>query len=73
VCTLSGDGRAKEILRLIRAGKVERKRQDAELVLQYLLEVRFAAQPRDWGFAATSHWELLRAEVTGAVTPVTPE
>ncbi|WP_018858116.1 TfuA-like protein [Rhizobium sp. 42MFCr.1] len=72
-CTLSGDGRAKEILRLIRAGKVERKRQDAELVLQYLLEVRFAPQPRDWGFAATSHWELLRAEVTGAVTPVTPK
>lgn len=72
-CTFSTEGRAKEILRLIRAAKIERKRRDADLVLQYLQDVEFAAQERDWGFAATSHWEHLRAEVTGAVTPVTPE
>ena len=72
-CTFAGDDRAKELLRMIRAAKIERKRQDAELVLQYLQEVEFAAQERDWGFAATSHFEHLRAEVTGAVTPVTPE
>jgi len=72
-CTFSSAGRAKEILRLIRAGKIERKRLDAELVLQHLQEVEFGTRERDWGFAATSHWEHLRAEVTGAVTPVTPE
>ncbi|MCS3742731.1 TfuA-like protein [Rhizobium sp. BK661] len=72
-CNFSTEGRAKEILRAIRAGKVERKRKDADLVLQYLQDVEFVAQNRDWGFAATSHWEHLRAEVTGAVTPVTPE
>ncbi len=72
-CTFSSDLRGNEIMRLIRAGKVDRKRQDAELVLQYLQEVEFApSNKRDWGFAATSHWEHLRAEITGAVTPVTP-
>ncbi|MDP9810791.1 hypothetical protein J2W42_003654 [Rhizobium tibeticum] len=72
-CAFPKDGRAKEILRIIRSRKIERKRQDAELVLQYLQDVEFAAQERDWGFAATSHWEHLRAEVTAAVTPVTLE
>ncbi|WP_431322796.1 TfuA-like protein [Rhizobium sp. YTU87027] len=72
-CAFVGEGRAKTILRMIRAAKIERKRQDAERVLQYLQEVEFADQERDWGFAATSHWEHLRAEVTAAVTPVTPE
>ncbi|EPE94907.1 TfuA-like protein [Rhizobium grahamii] len=72
-CNFSPEGRAREILRAIRAGKVERKRQDADLVLQFLRGVQCVAQNRDWGFAATSHWEHLRAEVTGTVTPVTPE
>ncbi|WP_208247569.1 TfuA-like protein [Rhizobium sp. T1473] len=63
-CAFSEDGRAKEILRIVRSRKIERKRQDAELVLQYLQDVEFAAQERDWGFAATSHFEHLRAEVT---------
>ncbi|CCM79136.1 TfuA-like protein [Rhizobium mesoamericanum] len=72
-CAFASADRAKDLLRMIRAGKIERKRQDAELVLRYLQEVEFAALKRDWGFAATSHFEHLRAEITGAVTPVTPE
>ncbi|OWW04762.1 toxin [Rhizobium sp. R72] len=72
-CAFVGEGRANTILRLIRARRIERKRQDAERVLEYLQEVEFADQERDWGFAATSHWEHLRAEVTTAVTPVTLE
>ncbi len=74
-CSFTDGGRAKEILRLIRASKVERKREDAECVLQYLLDAEFTASKRDserdWGFAATSHWESLRAEVDTAFTPVT--
>jgi hypothetical protein len=72
-CSFASGFRAKEILRLIRAGKIERKRQDAERLLRYLQDAEFAACDRSWGFAATSHWETLRAEVTKAVTPVTLE
>jgi hypothetical protein len=65
--------RAGEIVRLLRAGKIERKRQDAEIVLRYLQSGQFRASKGSWGFAATSHWENLRAEVTRTVTPVTLE
>jgi hypothetical protein len=70
-CVFDNALRAKEILRLIRANRIERKRADADLVLQYLDSVKFVAGEREWGFAATSHWEMLRAEISGPVTPVT--
>ncbi len=72
-CNFAGEGRGREILRLIRSNKVERKRADAECVLRYLQDAELGEKERSWGFAATSHWETLRAEVTGAVTPVTLE
>ncbi|KRB51274.1 toxin [Rhizobium sp. Root708] len=71
-CGFADERRAKEILRLIRANKVERKRADAETVLRYLhQQAEPASHSCDWGFAATSHWELLRSEVARSVTPVT--
>lgn len=69
-CSFAESARSKEILRLIRVGKVERKREDAECVLRHLRDAEFVSSERNWGFAATSHWESLRAEV-GAFTPVT--
>ncbi|KQV65267.1 TfuA-like protein [Rhizobium sp. Root1220] len=72
-CAFASESRAKEILRSIRAGKIERKRQDADRVLQYLQDAEFAVGERHWGFAATSHWETLRAEMASNVTPVTLE
>jgi hypothetical protein len=70
-CAFASEARAGEILRLIRSNRIERKRADAECVLRYLNDGGFAKVERSWGFAATSHWETLRAEVTNAVTPVT--
>jgi hypothetical protein len=69
-CAFASQSRAAEILRLVRSNRIERKRADAECVLRYLNDGGFAEVERGWGFAATSHWETLRAEVT-AVTPVT--
>ncbi len=63
-CAFESQMRAQEILRLIRANKIERKRADANMVLDYVNDVKFGAGTRSWGFSATSHWEMLHAEVT---------
>jgi hypothetical protein len=70
-CAFASPARAGEISRLIRSNRIERKRADAQSVLRYLNDGAFARVERSWGFAATSHWETLRAEVRVAVTPVT--
>ncbi|WP_112943332.1 MULTISPECIES: TfuA-like protein [unclassified Rhizobium] len=70
-CAFDNTMRAKEIVKLIRANKIERKRADADMVLDYLESVKFTAGKRNWGFAATSHWEMLHAEISTPVTPVT--
>jgi hypothetical protein len=63
-CAFDSATRASEILRLIRANRIERKRADADMVLDYVNCVKFGAGTRSWGFSATSHWEMLHAEVT---------
>jgi len=63
-CAFDSATRASEILRLIRANRIERKRADADMVLDYVNSVKFGAGTRSWGFSATSHWEMLHAEVT---------
>ncbi|ANK89513.1 MULTISPECIES: TfuA-like protein [unclassified Rhizobium] len=65
--------RRDHLLAALRKNRVERKRDDARLVLEWLHRDEFAPVNRDWRFAATSHWELLHAEVTRNVTPVTLE
>ncbi|MBB3644021.1 hypothetical protein FHX14_000180 [Rhizobium sp. BK619] len=65
--------RRDQILVAVRLHRVERKRNDARLVLDWLRRDEFMAVNRDWRFAATSHWELLHAEVTRNAVPVTLE
>jgi len=65
--------RREQILAVIRANRLERKRTDARLVLEWLQNGEFASTIRDWSFAATSHFELLQAEVTQQMRPVTLE
>ncbi len=65
--------RREQILAAIRANRVERKRGDARLVLEWLKKGEFALAKRDWRFAATSHFELLQAEITQQMQPVTLE
>lgn len=65
--------RRDHILAAIRGSRVERKRNDARLVLEWLSRDKFLPVNRDWRFAATSHWELLHAEVTRNAVPVTLE
>ncbi|NEJ72678.1 toxin [Rhizobium phaseoli] len=65
--------RRDQILAAIRGSRVERKRHDARLVLEWLRRDEFLPVNRDWRFAATSHWELLHAEVTRNAVPVTLE
>jgi hypothetical protein len=65
--------RRDHILAAIRSSRVERKRNDARLVLEWLRRDKFLPVNRDWRFAATSHWELLHAEVTRNSVPVTLE
>ncbi|MBB3593883.1 hypothetical protein FHX08_004286 [Rhizobium sp. BK529] len=65
--------RREQILAVIRANRVERKRADAIKVLEWLEKGEFASAKRDWSFAATSHFELLQAEVTQKSGPVTLE
>ncbi|MBB3388142.1 hypothetical protein FHT82_000862 [Rhizobium sp. BK275] len=72
-CHLARKPRRDQILAAIRANRVERKRTDARLVLEWLEKGGFALAKRDWSFAATSHWELLQAEVTRQAPPVTLE
>ncbi|WP_411195800.1 TfuA-like protein [Rhizobium sp.] len=61
------------ILAAIRGNRVERKRNDARLVLEWLRRDEYLPVNRDWHFAATSHWQLLHAEVTRNAVPVTLE
>lgn len=63
--------RRDQLLAALRKNRIERKRDDARLVLEWLRRDEFMPINRDWHFAATSHWELLHAEVTRSVTPVT--
>ncbi|RUM26974.1 toxin [Rhizobium vallis] len=72
-CHFARKPRRDHILAAIRTHRVERKRNDARLVLEWLRRDEFVPVNRDWAFAATSHWELLHAEVTRSVTPVTVE
>ncbi|OWV73973.1 toxin [Rhizobium sp. R339] len=72
-CHFARKPRRDHILAAIRNNRVERKRNDARLVLEWLRRDEFLPVNRDWRFAATSHWELLHAEVTRNVTPVTLE
>ncbi|MBB3134648.1 hypothetical protein FHS26_002380 [Rhizobium pisi] len=72
-CHFARKPRRDHILAAIRKFRVERKRNDARLVLEWLRRDEFLPVNRDWRFAATSHWELLHAEVTRSVTPVTVE
>lgn len=65
--------RRDQILAAVRQNRVERKRSDARLVLEWLRRDEFLPVNRDWRFAATSHWELLHAEVTRNAVPVTLE
>jgi hypothetical protein len=65
--------RRDHVLAAIRGNRVERKRGDALLVLEWLCLDKFRPINRDWRFAATSHWELLHAEVTRNAVPVTLE
>ncbi|EJC85665.1 hypothetical protein Rleg4DRAFT_7552 [Rhizobium leguminosarum bv. trifolii WSM2297] len=61
------------ILAAIRGNRIERKRNDARLVLEWLRRDEFLPVDRDWRFAATSHWQLLHAQVTRNAVPVTLE
>ncbi|PDT18713.1 toxin [Rhizobium sp. J15] len=72
-CHFGRKPRRDHILAAIRNNRVERKRNDARLVLEWLRRDEFLPVDRDWRFAATSHWELLHAEITRNVTPVTLE
>lgn len=72
-CHFARKPRRDHILAAIRKHRVERKRNDALLVLEWLRRDEFLPVDRDWRFAATSHWKLLHAEVTRTVTPVTLE
>ncbi|WP_454857259.1 TfuA-like protein [Rhizobium binxianense] len=65
-CQFMRKGRRDQILIAIRKNRVERKRDDARLVLEWLQQDAFSSVDRDWRFAATSHWELLHAEITRA-------
>lgn len=65
-CQFTRKGRRDQILVAIRKNRIERKRDDARLVLEWLQRDAFSAADRDWRFAATSHWELLHAEITRA-------
>ena len=72
-CHFARKPRRDQILTAIRANRVERKRADARLVLEWLQKGEFTSAKRDWSFAATSHFELLQAEVTQQMQPVTLE
>lgn len=63
-CAFEDEQRGRALLQAIRQGKIERKRADALAVLDWLMQDKCAAQGADWNFMATSHWELLRSEVT---------
>jgi hypothetical protein len=72
-CHFARKPRRDHILAAIRKNRVERKRNDARLVLEWLRRDEFLPVNRDWRFAATSHWELLHAEITRNAAPVTLE
>lgn len=69
-CAFEDDLRGRALLQVIRQGKVERKRADALAVLDWLTKDEQAAKGTNWDFMATSHWELLRSEVTANRTRI---
>ncbi len=72
-CHFARKLRRDQILEAIRTNRVERKRSDARLILDWLKKGEFASTQRDWSFAVTSHWDLLQAEITQQMQPVTLE
>ena len=56
-------GRGERVLASLRENKVERKRADAHAVLTWLAQCTTNSRPCGWTFMATSHWDILHAEI----------
>lgn len=56
-------GRGERVLASLRENKVERKRADAHAVLTWLAQCTTNSRPSGWTFMATSHWDILHAEI----------
>lgn len=64
-CAFLDEGRKSWLLKVIKNSKVELKRNDASLVVEWLDATEVGAQEIPWTFSATSHWEKLRFETRG--------
>ncbi|MDK4717630.1 TfuA-like protein [Rhizobium sp. CNPSo 4039] len=63
-CAFLDEHRKRWLLAAIENWKVELKRADANLVIEWLDANEKAAPKSPWAFAATSHWEILRREMS---------